>query len=122
MYSKELKEAGAWNREQEEHDYLDLPMGDIPPGVGSRPDTTPLGVPVLPDLEVMNMDKVNMVSMEEEIDWETEADRELEMWAVIKDTVEDDKVCNMMSMYLTNTNLISKRMIGATSSVESHGS
>ena len=38
-----------------------------------------------------------------------------------KDTEEEDNVGNMMSMYLTNTNLLSKKTISATSSVDPHG-
>ena len=66
----------------------------------------------------MNVDRVK----EDENDWETEAYKELEAWTMTKDTEEEDNVCNMMSMYLTNTNLLSKRMISATSSVDPHRS
>ena len=43
-------------------------------------------------------------------------EHELEM--LTDDAMVDHTVCNMMSSYLTNTNLISKRMMCATSSVE----
>ena len=91
--------------------------------MGSRQDTTPPGVPVLHALDgdagaKMDTDNNNVVSMDKETDWEEEAYRELE--TLTNDTEEDNIQCNMMSMNLNDTNLMSKSTICAMSSVDPH--
>ena len=58
-----------------------------------------------------NVDRDTGETMDGVKDWEGEAYRELEM--LTDDALVDNDVCNMMSSYLKDTNLISKRMMCA---------
>ena len=98
---KKLVESEEISKEEEEHDYLDCILED-------RGVTTTTTIP--------GMNKVKE-------DWEVEAHSQLDDILCVEDRLEvedDDIMESKMRTYLTNTNLLSKRIVGATSSVEPH--
>ena len=89
---KEVTKETAWEGEMTEHEYLDSFIDDKLHEV----------------VDDDNVDRDTREIMDDVKDWEGEAYRGLEM--LTDDALVDNNVCNMMSSYLSNTNLISKRI------------